>query len=165
MEKTLKLWLRNLLAVLQVSCSLGVSYLLSRFHLKLWPPTVTACFCPCSQTPLRDNCQKASLHMASHADMTGKVWGWGGVTWPYVCLTNVLTAQGRENPTATEILLHISPGVKKNCTLARAWNTGWLPINVSWKSIEWAEWAASLCTANSPFLGHVYCRHPGICWR
>ena len=58
MEKTLKLWLHNLLAVLQVSCSLGVSYLLSRFHLKLWPPTVTACFCPCSQTPLLHNCLK-----------------------------------------------------------------------------------------------------------
>ena len=59
MEKTLKLWLHNLLAVLQVSCSLGVSYLLSRFHLKLWPPTVTACFCPCSQTPLLHNCQES----------------------------------------------------------------------------------------------------------
>ena len=58
MIKTLKLWLHNLLAVLQVSCSLGVSYLLSRFHLKLWPPTVTACFCPCSQTPLLHNCLK-----------------------------------------------------------------------------------------------------------
>ena len=33
-------------------------------------------------------------------------------------------------------------------------------INVSRKWIEWAEWAASLCTANSPFPGHVYCRHP-----
>ena len=33
-------------------------------------------------------------------------------------------------------------------------------INVSRKWIEWAEWAGSLCTANSPFLGHVYCRHP-----
>ena len=33
-------------------------------------------------------------------------------------------------------------------------------INVSWKWIEWAEWAASLCTANSPFPGHVYCSHP-----
>ena len=33
-------------------------------------------------------------------------------------------------------------------------------INVSRKWIEWAEWAASLCTANSPFPGHVYYRHP-----
>ena len=33
-------------------------------------------------------------------------------------------------------------------------------INVSRKWIEWAEWAASLCTANSPFPGHVYRRHP-----
>ena len=33
-------------------------------------------------------------------------------------------------------------------------------INVSRKWIEWAEWAASLYTANSPFPGHVYCRHP-----
>ena len=33
-------------------------------------------------------------------------------------------------------------------------------INVSRKWIEWAEWAGSLCTANSPFPGHVYCRHP-----
>ena len=33
-------------------------------------------------------------------------------------------------------------------------------INVSRKWIEWAEWAASLCPANSPFPGHVYCRHP-----
>ena len=33
-------------------------------------------------------------------------------------------------------------------------------INVSRKWIDWAEWAASLCTANSPFPGHVYCRHP-----
>ena len=33
-------------------------------------------------------------------------------------------------------------------------------INVSRKWIEWAEWAASLCTANSPFPGHVYCSHP-----
>ena len=61
MIKTLKLWLHNLLAVLQVSCSLGVSYLLSRFHLKLWPPTVTACFCPCSQTPLLHNCPDAEV--------------------------------------------------------------------------------------------------------
>ena len=37
-------------------------------------------------------------------------------------------------------------------------------INVSWKLIEWAEWAASLCTANSLFPGHVYCRHPVQCW-
>ena len=51
MENTLKLWLHNLLAVLQVSCSLGVSYLLSRFHLKLWPPPVTACFWPGSRDP------------------------------------------------------------------------------------------------------------------
>ena len=33
-------------------------------------------------------------------------------------------------------------------------------IDVSRKWIEWAEWASSLCTANSPFPGHVYCRHP-----
>ena len=33
-------------------------------------------------------------------------------------------------------------------------------INVSRIWIEWAEWAASLCTANSPFPGHVYCLHP-----
>ena len=32
-------------------------------------------------------------------------------------------------------------------------------INVSRKWIEWAEWAASLCTANSPFPGPIYCRH------
>ena len=32
-------------------------------------------------------------------------------------------------------------------------------INVSRKWIEWAEWAASLCMANSPFPGHVYCSH------
>ena len=31
---------------------------------------------------------------------------------------------------------------------------------MSRKWIEWAEWAASLCTANSPFPGHVYRRHP-----
>ena len=35
-----------------------------------------------------------------------------------------------------------------------------MAINMSRKWIEWAEWAASLCTANSPFPGHVYCRHP-----
>ena len=33
-------------------------------------------------------------------------------------------------------------------------------INVSRKCIEWTEWAASLCTANSPFPNYVYCRHP-----
>ena len=33
-------------------------------------------------------------------------------------------------------------------------------INMSRKWIEQAEWAASLCTANSPFPGHVYCSHP-----
>ena len=33
-------------------------------------------------------------------------------------------------------------------------------INLSRKWIEWAEWAALLCTADSPFPGHVYCRHP-----
>ena len=33
-------------------------------------------------------------------------------------------------------------------------------VNVSRKWIEWAEWAASLCTANSPFPGQVYCSHP-----
>ena len=33
-------------------------------------------------------------------------------------------------------------------------------INVSRIWIEWAEWAALCCTANSPFPGHVYCRHP-----
>ena len=33
-------------------------------------------------------------------------------------------------------------------------------INVSRKWIEWAEWAASLCTANSPFPGHVYSGTP-----
>ena len=33
-------------------------------------------------------------------------------------------------------------------------------INMSRKWMEWAEWAASLCMANSPFPGHVYCRHP-----
>ena len=32
-------------------------------------------------------------------------------------------------------------------------------INVSRK---WIEWAASLCTAYSPFSGHVYCRHPVV---
>ena len=32
-------------------------------------------------------------------------------------------------------------------------------INVSRKWIEWAEWATSLCTANSPFPGHVYSSH------
>ena len=35
-------------------------------------------------------------------------------------------------------------------------------INVSRKWIEWAEWAASLCTANSPFPVHVYCSHPVV---
>ena len=35
-------------------------------------------------------------------------------------------------------------------------------INVSRKWIEWAEWAALSCTANSPFPGHVYCRHPVV---
>ena len=33
-------------------------------------------------------------------------------------------------------------------------------INVRRIWIESAEWAALSCTANSPFLGHVYCRHP-----
>ena len=33
-------------------------------------------------------------------------------------------------------------------------------INVSRIWIEWAEWAALTCTANSPFPGHVYCSHP-----
>ena len=33
-------------------------------------------------------------------------------------------------------------------------------INVSRKWIELAEWAASLCTANSPFPVHVYSSHP-----
>ena len=32
-------------------------------------------------------------------------------------------------------------------------------INMSRKWIEWAGWAALSCTANSPFPGHVYCRH------
>ena len=39
------------------------------------------------------------------------------------------------------------------------------PLTVYWVtainvSRKWIEWAASLCTANSPFPGHVYCRHP-----
>ena len=33
-------------------------------------------------------------------------------------------------------------------------------INVSRIWIEWAERAALSCMANSPFPGHVYCRHP-----
>ena len=33
-------------------------------------------------------------------------------------------------------------------------------INVSRIWIEWAEWAALSCTANPPFPGHVYRRHP-----
>ena len=33
-------------------------------------------------------------------------------------------------------------------------------INVSRIWIDWAEWAALRCTANSPFPGHVYCHHP-----
>ena len=33
-------------------------------------------------------------------------------------------------------------------------------INVSRIWIEWAEWAALSCTANSPFPGHVYRHHP-----
>ena len=33
-------------------------------------------------------------------------------------------------------------------------------INVSRIWMEWAEWAALSCTANSPFPGQVYCRHP-----
>ena len=35
-----------------------------------------------------------------------------------------------------------------------------MAINVSRIWIEWAEWAALRCTANSPFPGHVYCRQP-----
>ena len=35
-------------------------------------------------------------------------------------------------------------------------------INVTRKWIEWAEWAASLCTANSPFPGHIYGSHPVV---
>ena len=33
-------------------------------------------------------------------------------------------------------------------------------INMSRIWIEWAEWAALCFTANSPFPGQVYCRHP-----
>ena len=44
------------------------------------------------------------------------------------------------------------------CTLLNMYRV--TTINVTKKWIEWAEWAASICTANSPFPGHVYCGHP-----
>ena len=69
----------------------------------------------------------------------------------------MVVAHFRERPTFNH--RHLMETTLLTCLLYRV-----TTINMSRKWIEWAEWAASLCTAKSPFPGHVYCRHP-VCFQ
>ena len=63
------------------------------------------------------------------------------------------------NPTGMWVCAGI-PNIPHTCEYIRDFLYRVTTINMSRKWIEWAGWAALSCTANSPFPGHIYCRHP-----